>query len=228
LPERPSGFTAALAERLDELRRERGSVMVGIDGRGAMGKSTVARKLAGAAGAEVLELDAFFYPPARHPPFDPSRIDHLRVAELAATLAALRAGEAAEYRPYDWEIGDVGAPVAIRPGFVVVEGLYALRAELGRPYDFTIWVEGELSQRMERVFQRSGNGVSRQAARADPFARLWIENFGPREQAYIEAERPWEIADLVVAGAGLSISDAGRQFLTPAPCELSPEPPPAL
>ena len=227
MAERPSGFTEALSQHLYALRRERGALLVGIDGRGAMGKSTLAGELAAAAGpgAEVLGLDAFFLPVRLHPPFDPARIDHLRTAEIAAVLRALGAGEAAEYRPYDWDTGELGEPVTIRPGFVIVEGLYAMRREFGRPYDFTIWVEGELRLRMERVFARSGGGATREAARADPFARLWIQEFGPREQAYIEAERPWESADLVVAGAGISICEAGRQFLTPASSELSARPP---
>ena len=225
-PDRPSGFTAALAAQLLELRRERGAIMVAIDGRGGMGKSTVAEKLAATAGpAEILGLDAFFRPVAEHPPFDLHAIDHLRAADLAATLRALRAGHAASYRPYDWETGGLGAPVAIRPGFVIVEGLYALRRELGVAYDFAIWVEGELSQRMERIFRRSGGGMTREAARADPFARLWRDDFAPREQAYIERERPWARADLVIAGADVAISAVGRQLLVPAPAELSLDPP---
>ena len=159
-----------------------------------MGKSTLAAEIAAAAGPGV------------------------------EVLGALRSGRTAHYRPYDWDAEELGHTVSLTPGFVIVEGLYALRREFPVPYDFTIWVEGELSRRMERLFLRSGGGVSRAFARAHPFARLWRDDFGPREQAYIEAEHPWEGADLIVAGAGLSISHAGGQLLTPAPSELTLEP----
>jgi uridine kinase len=221
------GFTRALADRVEALRRERGDVMTGIDGRGGMGKSTIVMKLAAALGpvATVLELDDFFLPLSQHPPFVVHEIGHLRLDELKATLSTLRGGGAASYRPYDWERAELASPRRVRAGCVIVEGLYALRREIDPGYDLRLWVEGELSQRMERVYARSGDGATREEARADPFARLWRDEFVPREQAYIEAERPWDRADLVVAGAGLAISDVGAQFLTPAPSELSPEPP---
>jgi uridine kinase len=86
--------------------------------------------------------------------------------------------------------------------FLIVEGLYAMRADIADLYDARIWVEGRADTRMARVMSRDG------PSRIDRWRDEWL----PLEQTYIEREQPWRRADLFVAGADLRISDVGRQL----------------
>ena len=128
---------------------------------------------------------------------DPGPVPHLRWAEFREALEGLHARAATSVRAYDWDRHEVASPVAIAGGAWLVEGLYALRPELRSLYDLTIWVQSRLDDRMNRVIARDG-------AHNVPF---WERDWAPRERAYIDAERPWEAVDLVVAGAGLEVAE---------------------
>jgi uridine kinase len=169
-----------------------GARIVGIDGRGGSGKSTLGRALAAEHGGVVVELDDF-YRPARERRVPPlghgGNYDLPRVR--AQVLEPLRRGEAARYQRYDW---DADAPAEWHDvpagGLVIVEGTYALSYGLREAYDVRIWVEAPYELRLARGIERDG-----EAARA-----TWTGEWMPAEDAYVAAQDPVAVADVVVDG----------------------------
>jgi uridine kinase len=75
-------------------------------------------------------------------------------------------------------------------GVVVIEGVYAIRRELAELYDFRVWVHCPRETRLARGLERDG-----EAARD-----RWVNNWMAAEDLYVEAHKPYEIADLVMDG----------------------------
>jgi uridine kinase len=165
-------------------------VLVGIDGRGGAGKSTMARQLDAAA---VIEFDDFYRPSAtRLPPGDPDIGGNFEWRRLRdQVLLPLRRGETARYQRYDWG-ADAMAEWREVPalGVVVVEGNYSTREELRDLYHFRIWVEAPHDVRLARGLERGGVNTEER----------WLEEWMPEEERYLAAQEPWRFADLVVDG----------------------------
>ena len=77
-------------------------------------------------------------------------------------------------------------------GVVVVEGVSAMKRELGAYWDLAVWVECPAATRLARGIARDGESMRRQ----------WVEVWMPWEDAYVRDEQPRERADLVVDGGG--------------------------
>jgi uridine kinase len=129
-------------------------------------------------------------------------VPHLRWREVEAALGDLRRIGRTEVRAYDWEVGVIRPPAPIEGRAWLVEGLFTLRPELRGLYDLSIWVQGALETRMDRVIARDG------AHMIPHWERDWV----PAERAYMAAERPWLAADIIVAGAGLEIGALGESL----------------
>ena len=173
-----------LTETLRRLPRRRATLLIGIDGRGGAGKSTLARSLA--AGA-VIEFDDFYL--TERTAEIGGNFDWRRLREQV--LAPLAADRAARYQRYDWAEDRLAEWHLVEPGgVVIVEGNYCTRAELRPFYDFTIWVEAPHEVRLCRGLERDG-----ESARA-----CWLEEWMPEEERYVAAEDPAARVDLVVDG----------------------------
>jgi uridine kinase len=198
-------FVAALADRIDSIAHPGNRALVAIDGRGGSGKSTIADGIVEllVPRAAVLRVDNFFKPLAEWRPQFGRSIPHLRWEDFHAVLTALRAGETARYRPYDWRNDRLGGEVQVRADIVVVEGLYAMKKGAHPLYGLTMWVEADIDSRMERVVARDGT----------EFLDRWNREYLPLERDYIEDEAPWRQADIVIAGANMPLSALGAQLL---------------
>ena len=197
----PAAFLDALAGRIRAIEPAGAAALVAIDGWGCGGKTALAEGLLDRLEPDVqyISTDEFF---AGFGAADPGPVPHLRWAEIEAALGGLRREGRAEVRDYDWEGGRIRPPSVIEGRAWLVEGLFTLRPELLGLYDLTIWVQGALETRMDRVVARDG-------AHMVPF---WEREWTPRERAYIAAERPWLAADIVVAGADLEIGALGASL----------------
>ena len=185
----------ALRDRLLGLRRRRATLLVGIDGCGGAGKSTLARALAGLVpAATVVELDDFYRPSGERASRGDGEVggdfDWRRARNQV--LVPLAGDRPARYQRYDWGEDRLAEWHEIQPGGVVIlEGNYATRSDLCGFYDFTIWVEAPRDVRLARGLERGGeNTLSR-----------WLEDWMPEEDRYIAAEDPAGRVDLVVDGS---------------------------
>ena len=166
-----------------------GTRWVGIDGKGASGKTTLARRIAEALpGSFVISVDDFARP-------------GLRGWELQRFVAQVRqpleAGRAACYQRWDFD-SDTGADwVEVPPGHpVVVEGVSATDVRLGVSWDLTLWVQVGAAERMRRALARDGEAMRER----------WLTDWIPCEEAYAREQRPQDRVDLIVDGSGAELS----------------------
>ncbi|OIH96944.1 hypothetical protein BIU97_12755 [Curtobacterium sp. MCBA15_009] len=149
--------------------------MVLVDGRSGTGKTTLGNALAGWLGAEVVHLDDV-YP----------GWDGLRAAADAVVRDVL--GGPSGYRRWDWEAGGPAGWISIQPGVpIVVEGCGALSRGSAPLASLRVWLEADDTVRRERAIGRDG----------EVFAREW-ERWAAQERAFIDAEQPAVLADVVV------------------------------
>lgn len=184
-----------LADRLLRLPRTRLTLLAGIDGRGAAGKSTLARAVAALLPAAiVVEFDDFYLPAAKRELRRRAGDDEVggdfdwrRLRDQV--LAPLARDEPARYQRYDWDSDRLAEWHTIAPGgIVLVEGNYTTRSDLRAFYDLTVWVEAPHELRLRRGLERDGPGSREQ----------WLELWMPEEERYIAAQDPRRWVDVVV------------------------------
>ncbi len=166
-----------------------GALVVGIDGRSAGGKSTLAAVLASVVpGSAVVRTDDVAW---WHSSFD---WDELLVEGV---LEPLSRGDAISYRPPSWvERGRDGAIRVPRDtGLLFVEGVGSTRVALAPRLDAALWVQSDSVEAHRRGLERD-LALGREQEEA---VRFWDE-WEAHEITFLRDDRPWERADLVVLG----------------------------
>jgi uridine kinase len=181
-----------------------GLLVLGIDGHGAAGKSTIADAVARATGAALVHTDDFFR--ARPARSRPAAADARDMADYydwrrlrAQALEPLRARRAATFRRFDWERGrGLDGRVAVQPSdLVLVEGVFSGAAELSDLVDRSVFVETPEPERLRRL-------------RRLVTPEEWDEDWLAAERSYFGRTRPPSSFDLVVPGTGPFRPVAGR------------------
>ncbi len=150
-----------------------------IDGGSGSGKSVFAGRLADAwpRGVQVVSLDALY------PGWD-------GLAAGSAAVPALTRPDAPGYRAWDWAAAAPGRVVPLDPRVdLIVEGCGALTPPNRRLATAGVWLDLDASQRRLRALARDG----------ETFAPHW-ERWAAQERAHWAANRPADLADVVVAG----------------------------
>ena len=200
----------ALRDVVLGLPRQQRSLLVGIDGRGGSGKSTLGRALSALIDSSVvIEFDDFYRTARerRRPGMEwdgeiGGNFDWRRVRDQV--LAPLRDDHPARYQRYDWAIDQLAEWHLVQPGgLLIVEGNYSTRTELRDFYDFTIWVEAPHHVRLNRGLERGGQDTKQR----------WLEEWMPEEERYIAAENPRARVDLVLDGAPERSLDPSRECM---------------
>ena len=156
---------------------------MGVDGKGAAGKTRLAQRIAAALpGSSVIGVDDFARPDLRG--WELSRfIDQVRDPLLA--------GRAARYQRWDFHADRSTEWVEVAPGApVVVEGVSATDVRLGVPWDVTLWLEVPAEERMRRALARDG----------EVLRERWLTDWIPSEDAYEREQQPQRRVDLLVDG----------------------------
>jgi uridine kinase len=161
---------------------------IGIDGRGAAGKSTLAALLSRAFAARVVHTDDFasWDSPSNWP-----------AKLIASVLEPIANGATAiTYAPTVWwsneEPTTVEQPVA---QVLILEGVSALRREF-RPY-LSVGIFIEISREVS-----IDRGIARDLATGQPrddLQRLW-NGWADEEDNYFARDEPWRVADIVLDG----------------------------
>ncbi|MFD0481733.1 uridine kinase [Kineococcus sp. GCM10028916] len=172
-----------------------GPVVLAVDGRGASGKSTLTDRLVTRAVAEGLRAGAVHTDDVawNHSFFDWA--DLLR----DGVLVPARRGEGVRYRPPAWPVHGRDGAVEVPQGtdLLVVEGVGAGRRELSEFLDVVVWVQSDFAQAERRGIARdTASGVNGDEAGTIAFWHQWMDE----ELRFLAADRPWERADVVVAG----------------------------
>lgn len=181
------------------LPRQNHTMLLAIDGCGASGKSTFAKNLQMlCSDISIVQMDDFFRPRVQRLPkeiamqqigadFDWQRLE-------SQVLLKLRQNQAGNYQRYDWDSDTLAewheVPVG---GIVVVEGIYSTRHELAKYYDLRILVDCPKELRLSRGIERDGENAR----------HIWLNDWMPTEDKYIENQKPEKEADMVIDGSRL-------------------------
>lgn len=165
--------------------------VVAVDGRSAAGKTTFTDRLTRAvpASAVVHADDVAWWEP--YFTWAPLLRDHV--------LAPLRAGEAVDFRPPAWGARAREGSITVAAGLdlVVVEGVGSGGRELTDVVDAVVWVQSDFAEAERRGIARDlEQGVNGDHDETVAFWHEWMAE----ELAYLERDRPWQRAALVVAG----------------------------
>lgn len=173
-----------LIKKIESCAPKQKTLLIAIDGRGGSGKSTLAdvlqQKL---SSVTIVHIDDFAYP-------DTDR-QRLRVQ----VINPLKNNQQAKYQRYDWNTKALAEWHEIRPGgVVIIEGVRSLDEALYRDYDKRIWIECSAEKGFERGLQRDIT-----VHKVDTKDK-WINDWMPKEQAYIDSQNPQHRADYVIDG----------------------------
>jgi hypothetical protein len=164
-------------------------VVVAIDGRSSSGKTTLAERVADAIPATVVvhtDDIAWWH----------SRFGWADLAQRV--LEMVHAGAAVSFRPPAWdERGREGA-IAVPRGtqLLLLEGVGSSRQELAHLLDARLWVQSDRG-----AIERRND------------ARVADEDWIAEELPFVAARRPWEHADLIVAGTPTLPHDPRTQIV---------------
>jgi uridine kinase len=176
----PNSLVDPVAAVVAALYGKRGTRWIGVDGKGATGKTRLADRIAAALPRSiVVHVDDFARPDVQG--WERDRF-------VRQVLKPLLGGRPGRYQRWDfdrnmgaeWHTVPLGVPV-------VVEGVSATDERLGVPWDFTIWIEVPYRVRLARALERDG------AERMD----RWLTDWMPSEDAYEAEQRPQDRVDLV-------------------------------
>jgi hypothetical protein len=188
-----------------------GPPVIAVDGRSGAGKSTFAERVTEMlGGVSVIHTDDIAW---HHSFFE--WVELMR----SGVLEPLRRGSDVAYRPPAWiERGRPGAiEVRARCPAVVLEGVGAGRRELTDLVDVLVWVQSDAGDARTRGIARDGGDVA-----------FWDE-WEREEVPFLDQHRPWERADLIVAGTSdvahrLAISADSGTIAVSGKSRSSPQP----
>ena len=185
-----------LVKSIDLIPKKQSTLLIGIDGCGGSGKSTFTNKLKDkCSNVTIVHMDDFYLPSSQiiktHPEKKPIGADFDWKRVLNQVLEPIGQNKEGNYQRYDWDTDRLAewhtVPIG---GIVIIEGVYSLRKELAKKYDFTIWVDCPRELRLLRGLERDGENAR----------DVWENNWMISEDFYIKEHKPFERADLIVNG----------------------------
>jgi uridine kinase len=194
-----AGAAAVLRARIATARAAaRTPVLVALDGRSGAGKSTLAQQVGAEVAALVIDGDDFYRGggdglwDARGAAEKVDLVIDWR--RQRALLLQLALGEAAAWRPYDWDADDgrLGPAITAGPaGVVILDGAYSARPQLADLLDLRVLLDVPPQTRRERLLQREG----------ERYRDEWEARWAEAEDLYFEELMPPEAFDLVLDGS---------------------------
>ena len=163
------------------------TVVLAVDGRSSSGKTTLAARLQAAlAGSAVVHTDDLAWWHSRF-----GWADLL----VDGILMPVHRGEPVAFQPPRWaehgRRGSIDVPASCP--LLIVEGVGAGRREAAHLVDALIWVQSDQREAARRSLARVGQPGG---PRTVQDLREWMAE----EEPFLAYQRPWERADLVVAG----------------------------
>ncbi|EMY4794641.1 TPA: uridine kinase [Bacillus pacificus] len=189
--------------RMQEKFSKQSLLIIGIDGCGGAGKSTLANKIKNKfSTVTIVHMDDFHLPSAQivneHPTNKLIGADFDWKRLLQEVLDPISNGVEGCYKRYDWETDSlVESHTVPANGIVIIEGVYATRQELAEMYDLKIWLNCPRETRIKRGIARDG-----EAARD-----MWENNWMIAEDMYVESHKPHEFADFIIDGTNNEITN---------------------
>ena len=174
--------------RLGTAARTGDRIMVlAMDGRSSSGKTTLAARVqAAVTGSAVVHTDDIAWWHSRF-----GWADLL----IDGILMPAHQGQPVSFRPPSWAEhgrgGTIDVPAACP--LLIIEGVGVGRREAARLIDALIWVQSDRAEAERRSLARVGK-------RGGPKTVQDLREWMAEEEPFLAGQRPWERADLVVAG----------------------------
>ncbi|MCL2564789.1 MAG: AAA family ATPase [Defluviitaleaceae bacterium] len=169
-----------ICREIEKIHREKGYVLLAIDGRCGSGKTTLAAHLQRIFQCEVIHMDHFF------PRLEQRTAERLnepggnldRERFLEEVIAPLKSRKAFSYRRYDPRIHEMAEEFQIQPcDVIIIEGSYSCHPALFDNYDLRVFLSVDMPERLRRIKERNGEDGLKQ------FREKWI----PMEEYYFSA-----------------------------------------
>ena len=179
-------------------------VVLAVDGRSSSGKTTLAARLQdAAAGSAVVHTDDIAWWHSRF-----GWADLL----IDGVLVPFHGGESVSFRPPRWaEHGRHGAiQVPAQCPMLIVEGVGAGRSEVLHLIDALVWVQADQQEAERRSLARVGQSGGPRTVRDH---REWMAE----EEPFLAGQRPWERADILVAGTPQILFDPASELVVAPP-----------
>jgi hypothetical protein len=161
--------------------------VLAVDGRSSSGKTTLAARLQDViANSAVVHTDDIAWWHSRF-----GWADLL----IDGVLVPFYRGEPVSFRPTRWAENDRQGSIEVpaRCPVLVVEGVGAGRSEVSNLIDVLVWVQADQHEAERRSLARVGQPGGPRTVRD---YREWMAE----EEPFLAGERPWDRADLLVAG----------------------------
>lgn len=132
-------------------------VIVGIEGFGGSGKTTLSKELGDALGrAYVIHIDDFIVKSKlTEPAWDTGVFDHSRLEE--EVLKPALSGKAITYRKLVYADNSLSQPIRVPDiDYLIIEGISCYIPQLVNYYDFKIWIDTPIQTAKERGQARAG------------------------------------------------------------------------
>jgi energy-coupling factor transporter ATP-binding protein EcfA2 len=184
--------------------KSRQGLVLAVDGRSSSGKTTLAERMHGALpNSTVVHTDDLAW---SHSRFGWSDL------LIDGVLEPFSCGELVRFRPPSWaEHGRPGSiEVAATCAVLIIEGVGAGRVEAGQLLDSLVWVQADRHEAEQRSLARIGQPGG---ARTVGNYRDWMAE----EEPFLAHQRPWERADLLVAGTPQISFDAADEIVVAPP-----------
>lgn len=178
------------------------SLLIGIAGGSAGGKTTLAKELIAAAGNRVaiLELDRFYHPLGNTEDCDQANFDEPAALDfklLQTVLEQLRIHGTATLPIYDFATHSrIGYETLETAPIIIVEGILVLwDSNIRDLLDFRLYVDAPAELRFQRRMKRDIQDRGRNAASIE---QQWHETVRPMHDKYVEPSR--QHADQIIDG----------------------------
>jgi uridine kinase len=177
-------------------RRAKRLLVVGIDGLGGAGKSTLANGIhdAFAGCVSIIRCDDFYrsltVEKLAQLTLEDAYENYFEWRRLRdEALMPLREGKRARYQRHEWSTDRLAEWVEIEPReIVLIEGVFSTRPELWHLMNIAIFIETTREERVRRM-----------SARAQP-STSWMDQWMAAEDWYLAHVAPHRHADLVLQG----------------------------
>jgi len=180
------------------------SLLIGIAGGSAGGKTSLARELTTTAGNKVaiLELDRFYHSLENVKDSHLTNFDEPAALDfrlLEAVLEQLRLNGTASVPKYDFSTHTrVGYESLDAAPVIIVEGILTLcHAGVRDLFDFKIYVDAPAELRFQRRLKRD---LSERGRDANSVEQQWNDTVQPMHEKYVEPSRQY--ADQLIDGTG--------------------------
>jgi hypothetical protein len=176
--------------------------VIAVDGRSGSGKTTLSERISAVISASaVVHTDDVAW---HHSFFG---WDGLMIAGV---LEPVHRGEAVSFRPPAWQERSRAGAVRVPAGcpLVIVEGVGAARRELMPFTDAAVWVQSDMAEAKRRCIDREGG---------DEAAASFWDEWMAQELPFLSRQRPWERADVIVAGTPELPHDPATEILAARP-----------